>query len=455
MFDLIVRGGTIVDPVDGVYPGDVAVQDGRIAAILAPGMEATAREAVSAAGRYVFPGLVEPHTHLGYARGFADDIFSESGSAAIGGVTTVMSFHRHYQNAQPKPYDDFPELVDVINTRAHVDMSLHFGILAETQAAELEKYIDLGVSSFKFYMAYRGADGKTTGMVNECDDGILFEGFTKIGRHAHAKAAVHCENTEIISRYTRRVKEQGRDGLAAWNAARPAFAEAEHVRRAAFFAELTNCGLYYVHIGATEGLEEALLHKRRYDRLTIETCIHYLTVCEDDDHIGNLAKVTPPVRTAADRERLWQGLADGEIGIVATDHCAVFRAKKAGDIWKASPGFPGMATMLPVMLHEGHHKRGLSLQRIAQVTSMNAAQAYNMYPRKGAIRVGSDADLAVVDLGLERKVDPAELGSASDFSLQEGQTLKGWPVLTLSRGVVVARDGKLVGKPGHGQFIKR
>jgi len=455
MFDLLVREGTIVDPVDGVYRGDIGIRDGRLAAILEPGAPAEARETIAAAGRHVFPGCIEPHTHIGYVRPFGDDVMSETGSAALGGVTTVMSFHRHYQSAQPKPYDDFPELVETIERNAHVDMALHFGILAESQVVELEKYIDLGVSSFKFYMAYRGADGKTTGMINECDDGVLFEGLTTIGRHPHAVACVHCENTEIIARYTKRVKAEGRDGLAAWNAARPAFAEAEHVRRAAFFAELTNCHLYYVHIGATEGLTEALLHKQRYERLTIETCIHYLTITEADDHIGNLAKVTPPIRAARDRERLWEGLKKGEIAIVATDHCSVPRSRKQGDIWTATPGFPGMATMLPVMLTEGYRKRGMTLQQVAQATSLNAARAYNMFPRKGAIRVGSDADLAIVDLELERVVDPATLGSSSDISLHEGQTLAGWPTHTILRGQLVARDGKLLAKPGQGKFIRR
>ncbi|MBM3573764.1 MAG: amidohydrolase family protein [Alphaproteobacteria bacterium] len=456
MFDLVLQGGTVVDPVDGVYPGDVAVRGGRVAAILEPGASADAKGKVSAKGKHIFPGCVEPHTHIGYARNFADDVESETGSAAIGGVTTVMSFHRHYQSAQPKPYaEDLPGLIETINSRAHVDMALHFGILIEDQMLELEKYIAAGVSSFKFYMAYRGADGKTTGMINECDDGILFEGFKTIGRFPHARACVHCENTEIIGRYTKRIKAEGRDGLAAWNAARPAFAEAEHVRRAAFFAELTNCHLYYVHIGAREGLEEALKHRQRYDKLTIETCIHYLTLTKDDEHVGNLAKVTPPIRTKSDKERIWEGLMKGEISTVATDHCCVCRAQKQGDIWKAMPGFPGMATMLPVMLSEGHHRRGMSLQQIAQVTAGNAAKAFNVYPQKGTIRVGADADLSIVDVNLERVVDAKNLGSASDFSLQDGQTLKGWPVATYLRGTLVARDGKLVAKPGQGRFIKR
>jgi dihydropyrimidinase len=454
MVDLLVRNGQLVDPVHGVYPGDIGVVDGRIAAIFSPGLEIDAREVVDAGGKYVFPGVIDPHTHMGFKRTFAEDVRSESGAAAQGGVTTFMSFHRHYQSAQPKPYDDFPELRDTIERDSHIDMGLHLGILTEAQMCELERYIDWGVSSFKFYMAYRGADGKVVGMINEIDDGVMFEGFQVLGRHPHAVACVHCENTEIIARYAKRAKDEGREGLAGWNAARPAFAEAEHVRRSAFFAELTGAKLYFVHIGSQISLDEAQRHRERYDQLTVETCPHYLMVCEDDDHIGNLAKVNPPVRAAIERERMWEGLAKGEITTVGTDHCATTRAQKQGTIWQAAAGFPGMTTLLPVMLSEGYHRRGLSLQRIAQVTSYNSARAFNM-PHKGSLQVGADADLAIVDLDLEKTVQPEDYGSASDFSPFEGETLKGWPVRTILRGKTVAADGKLVGKPGDGRFVAR
>jgi dihydropyrimidinase len=303
-------------------------------------------------------------------------------------------------------------------------------------------------------MAYRGADGKTVGMINECDDGILFEGFETLGRHPHAVACVHCENTEIIGRRAKAVKAEGRDGLAAWNAARPAFAEAEHVRRSAYFAELAQCNLYFVHIGGEPGLEEAVAHMDRYDRLTIETCPHYLLLNEESE-VGALAKVSPPIRRQIDQERVWRGLIDGEISTVGSDHCATSRDQKSGGIWKAAAGFPGMATILPAILSEGVRKRGMSLQRAAQVTSYNAARAFNLAPRKGAIQIGGDADLAIVDLELSKVVDHKILGSVSDFSPYEGQTLTGWPVATILRGKVVARDGQLVGTPGDGEFIGR
>jgi dihydropyrimidinase len=452
--DLVIRNGTLVDPVDGVYNADIAVEAGKIAAILTPGSKLDGVRELNARGKHVMPGLIEPHTHIGFVNDFAADITTETATAAIGGITTVFSFHRHYKSAHPKPYDDFPEIVETVNRNAHVDFALHFGILAETQMQQLEKYIEWGVSSFKFYMAYRGADGKVVGMINEIDDGVMLDAFRVLGKYPHAVACVHCENTEIIGRRVRQTKQLGLDGLAAWNAARPSFAEAEHVRRAGYFAELARCNLYYVHIGAKPSLEEALKQKERYPNLTVETCPHYLTLTEDSD-IGNLAKVNPPVRQQADLDRIWQGVLDGEIATIGTDHCAMPRARKAGDIWSAAAGFPGMATMLPVMLTEGYRKRGLSLQRIAQLLSHNAAKTFNLYPRKGALHVGCDADIVVVDLDLEKVVNPADLASSSDFSLYEGKMLKGWPVATLVRGTLVAEDGKITGRAGHGRFLKR
>ncbi len=453
-FDLLIRNGRLVDPRGGVTAADVGVREGRIAAVLAPGVPARAGEEIDAGGRPVLPGVIEPHTHLGYRRPFADDVRTETASAALGGVTTVMTFHRHYRSAEPKPYDDFPELVAAVEREAHVDVAFHFGILTEAQLRELPRYLDWGVSSFKFYMAYRGADGRDVGMINECDDGLMLEGFQTLARYPHAVACVHCENTEMIGRYVRAVRAAGRADLAAWNAARPAFAEAENVRRAAYFAELAGCRLYYVHIGARESLAEAMAHRARHPRLLVETCTHYLTHTEDSP-AGPLAKVNPPVRTAADVAAMWEGLRTGAIDTVGTDHCATTLAEKQGDIWQAVPGFPGMATSLPVLLSEGVGRRGLSLSDVARVTSYNVARAFNLYPRKGRIQVGADADLVIVDLEQVRTVRAADLGSASDFSLYEGWTLRGWPVTTIVRGQIAARDGALVAKPGTGRFVGR
>ena len=455
MFDTLIRDTTIVDPVRGTYLGSVGISDGRIAAVAASPTGLQARTSIDGSGLCLFPGLIDPHTHLGYANEFAQDVVTETRSAALGGVTTVLSFHRHYGGAEPQPYRDLDVLKGVITDNATVDVGLHLGILTEAQAGELDRYIAEGVSSFKFYMAYRGEDGRTVGMINECDDGILLDAFETLAKTPHAVAGVHCENTEIIKRSVARVKAEGAGDLDAWHRARPPVGEIESVRRVGFFARRTGANLYLVHIGSPEVVAAALGEQRRSGaRVWIETCPHYLTHTIDSE-VGTLAKINPPVRTQEAVDAMWDRILAGDIDTLGTDHCAVARASKAGDIWEASAGFAGMGTLLPVLLDEGYHRRGFSLDSIARISSFNPARIFNLYPRKGCIEIGADADLVLVDLGLQRTVDSADLESASDFSIYEGRTLTGWPVMTMVRGRVVAQDGEVVAEPGAGEFIAR
>jgi dihydropyrimidinase len=195
-------------------------------------------------------------------------------------------------------------------------------------------------------------------------------------------------------------------------------------------------------------------YRARYPRLHIETCPQYLTHTMDADD-GSIAKANPPLRAPDDVAALWRALADGTIEVVGADHVARKRATKEKNVWQASQGFPGTATILPVLLHEGYHKRRLSLQRIAQLLCSNPARIFGLSKRKGDIFVGADADLTLVDLHRMREVRAAELGSYSDYSLYEGWRLKGWPVMTIVRGTIVMREGEIVGPPGYGCFLKR
>lgn len=449
-YDLAVTGGLLVDPLWGEFPGSLGISDGRIAAIAGPGEDMAARETVDAKGLVVMPGVIDPHVHLGFAGSFAADVESETRSAAAGGVTTVMSFHRQFQGRQPGPYDELPELVKAIEASAHVNVALHLGMLAASQVREIPRYTAAGVSSYKFYMSYRGADGATVGMVNECDDGLLLEGLRLVGAEGGV-ACIHAENTDIVSHAMARVRESGATGLPAWSKARPALAEAENIRRVTFLGEHAGAAVYLVHIGSAEALAAARAARAAANTpVLIETCAHYLTLTEDSG-VGPLAKIVPPVRTAADREALWTGIADGTVDTVGTDHCAVPLERKQGDIWSAAAGFPGTGTLLPVLLSEGHHRRGLPLQRISQVLSGNPARIFGL-AGKGSLRPGSDADLTIVDLDAERVVNHAELHSSSAYSTLDGQSLRGWPVRTIVRGSTVADHGQLSAEP-RGRFI--
>jgi dihydroorotase (multifunctional complex type) len=450
-FDIAIIGGDLVDPQWGRQQATLGILDGRIAGIVAPGVSVQARETIDATGLVVLPGVIDPHTHFGYAQSFEEDLRSETRSAALGGVTSILSFYRQYKGADPAPYDELPELIAAVDRSSHVDVGLHFGMLAESQVNEIEKYDALGISSHKFYMAYRGPDGATVGMVNECDDGLLLDGLRKLAA-IDGIACIHAENTDIVNRSMRLVREAGEEGLRAWSNARPAFAEAENIRRVAFLADHVGATVYLVHIGSRESLDAARHVRETGSKVWVETCPHYLTHTYDSP-VGPMAKINPPVRSAQDVEALWQGLIDGSVDTVGTDHCAVPLENKQRDIWAAAAGFPGMATTLPVLLSEGHHRRGMSLQRITQVLSGNSAAIFKM-PTKGTLRPGADADLVLCDLDLERTVDHRDLDSFCDYSILDGQSLRGWPVRTLVRGRTVALDGEITGEPG-GTFIHR
>ena len=266
--------------------------------------------------------------------------------------------------------------------------------------------------------------------------------------------AVHPENIETIWRIMPEVRASGRDDLAAWTLARPDFVEAHDIFTALLFGRRTGCHIYIPHLTCREGLDLVRRHRADGWRATVETCPHYLTHTIDSE-VGTLGKVNPPLRTRDDVEALWEGLADGSIQTVGSDHNSRPRARKEGSIWTASAGFPSVTTLLPVMLSEGHHRRGLPLERIAELTASGPARIFGLHPRKGTIAVGADADLALVDLDRERSVDAADCDSRSDFSIWDGWTLRGWPVATIVRGVTVMRDGRVAASPGHGRWVER
>lgn len=448
--DLLIRDVTIVDPDAGVRSGSVLVADGRIVDTVADASGIGAREVIEGRGRHLFPGVIDPHTHIGFAGDFAGDLVSETRSALRGGVTTMMSFHRHYASANPEPYD-VDELATMIEDTAATDVGLHFGLLTRAQVRHLDDYIAQGVSSFKFYLAYRGADGRTVGMLNECDDAVMYEAFQTIGRHPHAVAGIHAENTDIVAASVAAAKAEG-DDLAAWSRARPVVSEMEGVSRACFFARLTGTTLYLVHLGTPDVIDFTFA-QRQDVKLAIETCPHYLTHTTDYEG-GALAKINPPIRDQHAVDAVWDRVFDGTVDTIGTDHCAVHRASKEGSMWDAKAGFAGVATMLPVMLSEGYHARGLDLVTIARLTSTHAAELFNL-PRKGHLRPGADADLVLVDLDQEWTIDSADLESNSDYSIYDGRTLRGAPVMTISRGEVVMTDGEVVAEAGRGRFLRR
>jgi len=444
-----VVGGTVVLP-NGEQRADVGIANGRIVALAAPGT-LTAQSTIEATGRYVLPGLVDPHLHIGLGQGLAD-WETETRSAAAGGVTTVLTYLMSGEDYFPL----YQEMRAVADRSAFVDYGFHAVPCSPLHLANLGRYIgEAGIGSFKFFTSFRGDEGAYLGIAGT-DDGFLYRYLQEVARHPGTLACIHPENIEIVWQLREQLRAAGRDDLAAWDESRPAIVEAECILRTAYYARQTGCPIYFVHISGAEPLDAVRWMRQRYPDhpIAAETCPHYLTHTKDAP-LGALGKVNPPLRTAADSDALWEGLRDGTIDTVGSDHVPRRRAKKTGSIWTASAGFPGTACILPILLSEGVHRRGLSLARVAEVTAANPARWFGLGATKGALRIGADADLCIVDLDREQVADAALFQSAADYSLYDGWTLKGWPVVTMLRGEVIMRDGAVVGTPGVGRYLHR
>ena len=447
-FDLLVANGVVVFPEIGPRPVDIGVTGGRIAGLLDPGAGAAARRVIDASGRHVFPGLIDAPIHFGFAEPITE-YTTETIYAAQGGFTLVLGYFLNNE-----PYGGvFEREIEHARPRAHVDFGFHFSTASEEHLAEMEDYVRrYGVTSFKYFMNFKGEEGRYLGL-DGTDDGYLYDLLGEAARIGGVTVVLHTENIEIVNRLRRRFQDAGRSTLRDWSLAKPPFTEAESVARALYFAEHHGATIYIPHLSTRMALDEVRRWRDRYDRVYVETCPHYLTHTLDSE-AGSIGKANPPFRTADDVDALWEGLADGAIDVVASDHVPRKRATKEKGIWQASQGFPGTATILPVLLSEGYHKGRLSLQRIAELLTTAPARIFDV-PDKGDIRVGYDADLTLVDLELTREVRAAELGSYSDYSLYDGWRLKGWPTATVVRGEVVMQDARIVGPPGFGRYIRR
>ena len=449
VFDTVIRGGTLVRPDQTPTPGSIGIREGKIAAVTDPAVPLSGAETIEATHLHVFPGVIEPHAHWDLGNGL-EDFTTESRSALLGGVTTVLFFLR-----RNIPYDAmFAQYREYGEGHSLIDFGFHAVLLTEEQLREVDHYVrDLGITSFKYYLTFRGEDAAPM-KVKGVDDGFMFECFQAVARHPRALVIAHCENIELVQRVRAKLKAEGRDDMEAWQASRPVLAEVEGVRRAMLFAEAAGCRLNVLHLTAGAALDEIRAFRSRYPNIFVEVCHSYLT-WNADTPVPLEARMRPPLRTSADNQALWQGVADGSVNTIGSDHVPRKLERKQGSVWASDTGCPGTAMLLPILLSEGHHRRGIPLGQIAALTSRNPARLYGLHPRKGTLEPGGDADLALVDLKAERTVHAADLLSFADYTLYEGWKVKGWPVHTLVRGQWAMRDGQIVGKTGSGRYVPR
>lgn len=457
-FGLVIRGGQVALPGQDPAPASIAVSDGRIAAIADVDSDLPAAQTLDASGLLVMPGVLDVHLHLGHGNDISRprvpaDADGETAAAAAGGVTTIIPYLM-----STDPFSAvFEEVRAVTEAGARIDFGYHFIISTEAQLAEVPRYVsEFGAPSFKIFMNNRGGEGKRLGLP-DIDDGFLF----RLCQLSAAHGGMVCPHAESIEAawVTRdavmAADPEGTGGLASWNASRPPFVEAEAVQRAALFARVTGAPLYIVHTTSAEALHAARTARSQGTNILVETCPHYLT--HDVDWAGrDIGKINPPLREAADREALWAGIRDGFIDTVGTDHLHRGLEAKQGGIWKASPGCPGLETLLPVLLSEGHHKRGIPLRRIVSLLCEAPARHMGLAGRKGVIAPGADADLALVDLEATQRFSNATTRSSAGYSIYDGWEMKGKPMHVFSRGRAVLRDGAVVDEAvGTGRYLHR
>lgn len=473
-FDLAVINGTLVIPFVGTLRGDIGVRDGKIVQISDVIGTTEAEQVVDARAKLVFPGGVDGHFHIGIYRPWEPDAESETRSSMVGGVTSVVTYFRtgsHYLNKTGPYHEIFPEVVQRTAGHAYTDYGFHIATMTNAQVGEIPWLVEQGVGSFKYYMFYKGLNlsassmtGRAYTMSDEYDLGHLYRMMQQIeamnrqhGHFGRISLSIHCEHAEIIRTMIEEVKQlQLENGLEAYSKARPPFQERLAIAEAAVLADVTKCPVNLLHLSSEEALEGGKKARLDFPDLDVqlETTLHHLCLTYDTAHGIESGKVNPPIRTPADVDALWRGVLRGDINQVVSDHACCLVDMKQGGTWEALPGFGGTSLIYPVLVSEGWHKRTLPLHRVAELASAQPAKNFGLFPRKGTLAVGVDADITVIDPNVEREVTASMLLSDQDHTPFEGYPLKGWPTQTIRGGELVFENGKIVGGM-NGRFLKR
>ena len=407
------------------------------------------------------PGPIDTHVHYGVYSPINNAAKTESHAAAIGGITTMMRMLRLKQ-----PFtQSLDEQLDAASKYHYVDYTAHASVFTMQQIAEMDYCVRKGITSFKIYMNLAGEIGHVYMDMPPYSSGLVAANVDvncEIVRQIVKRAAslgcpvlVHAEDYESCACGIKTARQKNRDGLSAWSGSRPPESEAKAIKTVCRFGRDYGCMIYFVHIGSKAALEQIEEERRLGTKIFVETCPHYLTLSHDRQK-GYLAKVMPPIRTMHDNKAVWDALAKNLINTVGTDHVANRLELKLGgnDVWDALAGFPGIGTAVPLLLSEGVNKGRISIDQFAKLTSLNAAQIFGMYPKKGTIERDTDADIVLIDLKKQQSVTPELFGGFSDYVVYDGK-LQGWPVKTIVRGKLVSEDFQVVGNLGHGKLVER
>lgn len=451
LLDLTIRNGTVV--LDGaMVEMDIGVLDGKVASLGRPGQLMDAKEVIDASGLYVFPGFIDAHVHVNLPLGefVTNDKFSDATRAAAhGGTTTIVDFA--IPDPEESPLEAFEQKLSQAEGDAYVDYSLHGCLVKadEDSLEEIPRLMERGVGTIKMFMVYKDRLLLTSGEVREIMRKLAAYGGT---------ALIHAEDPGIIDHLVDLESAALTGSPLAHVKAHPNSSEVTAMWTVATLVEETGCPTYFVHVSAGEAGAVLRYARERGLPLKAETCPHYLSLTSDlyegDD--GRNYVCSPPLRSRADAEALWGLIEDGLIQVVNSDHCGYDTAQKhrfPDDFTKIPNGLPGVETKNLMLFSEGVSSGRITLQEFVSLTSTNMAKMLGVYPEKGTIAVGSDADLVLFDSNESWTLRARDLHMQTDYSPFEGFQMRGRPKSTIVRGEVVVRDGELVGSADHGRFV--
>jgi dihydroorotase len=438
--DLLVKNGTVVT-TEAMVPADLAIRDGTFVAIAQPGsLAAEAAQVYDASGQYVLPGVIDGHVHFREpGLEHKEDFATGSRAAVMGGVTTVIDM------PNTLPTTSTPEQVEhkrqLAESKSYCDFGL-LGLVVQENVDQLVPMARAGVVGYKCFL------GETIGNIPAPDDGMLLEAFAQV-KQAGLRLGFHAENNQILQHLIRKLKAQGRTDPLAHVESRPAIAEVESIQRMALFARHVGTKIHIFHLSSKEGLAMIDEWRARGVDVTCETGAHYCFLTSDDmPSLGAMLRMNPPVREPGHGDALFQGLVDGRVNAIATDHSPhTLQEKLNDDIWKATSGFAGVEISVRLFLTYGVNAGRLTLPQFVRATSDGPARTWQLYPTKGAIRVGSDADLTIMDLDRAGVIDAARLHGKNSHTPFQGHRTRGEAVATIVRGQLVMRDGELLGPP--------
>lgn len=452
---VLIKNGHIFTAVDN-YVADILVDDGKIRTI---GIDLSADDAktIDATGKYVIPGGIDPHTHLDFPFGgtvSSDDFSTGTIAAAVGGTTTIVDF------VVQQPGQSLTEALEIWHQKAGgqaaVDYGFHMIIrdLPDSRLPEMDEMVRQGVTSFKMFMAYRGAV-----MV---DDDTIFKAMVRAADNG-AMICLHAEHGHMIDVLVQEALAKGDTAPRFHASTRPPITEAEATHRAIRMAEVAGAPVYFVHLSCTEALEEVQAARSRRNYVYAETCPHYLTLdnsmYDQEGFEGAKYVLTPPLRDKWHQEELWKGLRRNDLQVVSTDHCAFrFSDQKTlgvNDFSKIPNGGPGIENRLSLIYTNGVVSGLMDMNRLVEVFATTPAKLFGLFPRKGTIAVGSDADIVVFDPDAETVISAQTHHMNIDYNLYEGMTVKGVPEAVIANGRVLVEGGQYTGISAGGRFLKR